>query len=70
MTTIRKMDALNAARYFVAEYVRAGRQWNTETLASYLPHGLRLRSDAVYSGPATIADVAAFLRREVRQDAQ
>lgn len=65
MTTQTEYTA--AAREFVTAYVRTDRQWDTDTLASYLPEGRVLRSDAVYSGPATIADIAAFLRRESRK---
>lgn len=62
MTT--KTTYTAAAREIVEQYVRTGRQWDTDTLASCVPHGRVLRSDAVYSGPATISSIAAFLRRE------
>lgn len=62
MTTQTQYTA--AAREFVAAYVRTDRQWDTDTLASYLPKGRVLRRDASYSGPATIASIAAFLRSE------
>lgn len=53
-----------AAREFVAAFVQTDRQWDTSTLASYLPKGRALRSDAAYAGPGTIASIAAFMRSE------
>ena len=64
MTTEKQF--IDAARAFVRAYVKTGRQWDTMTIASYLPEGLRLRNDAAYAGPATIADIAAFMREEAR----
>lgn len=53
-----------ATRGFVTDYVRADRQWSTRTIEGYLPKGLRLRDGADYAGPATVADIASFMRDE------
>lgn len=58
-------EARQIAREFVADHVKTGRQWSTRTLESYLPRDLRFRDGADYAGPATIEDIAAFVRREV-----
>lgn len=61
MTTQTEYTA--AAREFVAAYVRTGRQWDTLTLASYLPQGRVLCDDEIaYSGPVTIAEIARWMR--------
>lgn len=64
MTT--KAEFTAAARAFVANFVKTGRQWDIRTLESYLPNDLRFRDDADYSGPVTVSAIAAFMRAEAR----
>lgn len=61
---ITKTVAVSAAREFVRDFVRTGRDWDTEALAGYLPEGFRLPASADYAGSATITDIAEFLRAE------
>ncbi len=59
-----RIEATKLARRFVREQVHTNQQWDTTTLASYLDVNQVLRTGALYSGPATIGDIARFLRAE------
>lgn len=59
-----KTAALEIASKFVRDYVRTGRQWDTGTIESYLPPGMRFRDGASYAGAPTMTDIAGFIARE------
>ena len=67
--TLTKTEATAAARDFVRDYITGTKfqaglgDWDTDTLARYLPRGFRLRADAEFFDAPTIGHVAEFLHR-------
>lgn len=56
------------ARLFVHSFVRPGLQWEMRDLRNYgTPAGYYLPDSAIYSGSATITDIAHFLRANLRR---
>ena len=55
-----KTLATEAARKFVATYVRTNRQWDTASLAGCLPRGYSI--DEEFAGNPTVANVAAHIQ--------
>jgi hypothetical protein len=58
-------EAITAARQFIEQFVATDREWNTHTLASFLPEGWCLPDEVDFcDDPTSICRVATFLRNE------
>jgi len=68
MKTLTHTQATKVARDFIREFVKPGRQWSIATLERSLPAGWTFDEYSDYSGPATVADLALFIRREARPE--
>lgn len=63
--TLPAREAIAAAGAFIREFVETNREWNTHTLASFLPNGWCLPDEVDFADdPTSLCRVATFLRNE------
>ena len=49
------------ARSFIADYIKMGRQWTTNTIDVYMPTDYRLDYGATFADPVTVETVSRFM---------